>query len=67
MDKTDLSGKYDFKLEWSLDAGGQDITSDANGPPLFAALQEQLGLRLDAQKAPAETLVIDRVDRPSAN
>lgn len=78
LDKTNLTGRYDFKLEWSPDAGRQDgsiggtgseapTPPDPSGPSLFAALQEQLGLRLEAQKAPAETLVIDRVDRPSAN
>jgi uncharacterized protein (TIGR03435 family) len=78
LDKTGLTGRYDFKLEWSLSAdrqpgsvaetGGEaPKASEPSGPALFAALQEQLGLRLEAQKAPAETLVIDHVDRPSEN
>jgi uncharacterized protein (TIGR03435 family) len=78
LDKTGLTGRYDFKLEWSLDAGrqsgsvtgmgGGDVRApEPSGPSLFAALQEQLGLRLEAERAPAETLVIDHVDRPSAN
>lgn len=78
LDKTGLSGRYDFKLEWSLEAEEQPGTatgtggeapraSEPSGPTLFAALQQQLGLRLEAQKAPAEILVIDHVERPSAN
>jgi uncharacterized protein (TIGR03435 family) len=77
LDKTGLTGRYDFKLEWSLDAdrqagsvtgtGGDPRAPEPGGPSLFAALQEHLRLRLEAQKAPAETLVIDHVDRPSAN
>jgi uncharacterized protein (TIGR03435 family) len=38
---------------------------DPNGPSLFAALQEQLGLTLESTRAPLEVLVIDRVDRPT--
>jgi uncharacterized protein (TIGR03435 family) len=78
LDKTGLTGRYDFKLEWSLDADRQPGSAagtggeapgppEPSGPSLFAALREQLGLRLEAQKAPAETLVIDHVDHPSAN
>jgi uncharacterized protein (TIGR03435 family) len=78
LDKTRLTGRYDFKLEWSLEAlnvsspttatdSEAPTASQPNGPSLFAALQEQLGLRLEPQKAPVETLVIDHVARPSEN
>jgi uncharacterized protein (TIGR03435 family) len=78
LDKTGLTGKYDFKLEWSLDADkssasipatGTDATvaREPTGPSLFSALQDQLGLRLEALKAPAETTIIDHVARPSEN
>ena len=76
LDKTGLTGKYDFKLEWSLDAdkgsaaaAGADAATapEPTGPSLFSALQEQLGLRLEPQKAPVETLVIDHVARPTEN
>jgi uncharacterized protein (TIGR03435 family) len=60
LDRTGLEGKYDYVLEWSAD-------SDTTGPSVFTALQEQLGLRLESVKAPVDTLVIDRVERPSQN
>jgi uncharacterized protein (TIGR03435 family) len=40
---------------------------DPNGPSIFTAVEEQLGLHLESQKAPVETLVIDRVEKPSEN
>jgi uncharacterized protein (TIGR03435 family) len=81
IDKTGLAGKYDFELKWTPDPGqpaaapfgppppGVELPPppDPNGPSIFTALQEQLGLRLESQKAPVETLVIDRVERPSEN
>jgi uncharacterized protein (TIGR03435 family) len=74
VDKTGLSGKYDFDLEWSPDEtqfDGQLARPAGAGPPtkpsLFEAVQQQLGLRLEATRGPIETLVIDRVERPSAN
>ena len=73
VDKTDLTGKYDFDLEWTYDDtqfGGNlpPITSQNSGKPdLFAALQQQLGLRLESSKAAIDTIVIDGVQRPSEN
>ena len=69
LDKTGLIGKYDFKLEWTPDSvsGSGPTEGQVSGPSLFAALQEQLGLRLEAQRAQAEMLVIDHVARPSEN
>ncbi len=78
LDQTGLTGKYDFKLEWTPDApqgatgpapadNGAPAVRDPDGPSIFAALEEQLGLRLETQKAPVTTLLIDHVARPSAN
>jgi uncharacterized protein (TIGR03435 family) len=85
IDKTGLTGRYDFTLKWTPDqpspqafgAGqrpgpgpmGNDAPPppDPNGPSLFTALQEQLGLKLESQKGPVEILVIDHVEKPSEN
>lgn len=76
VDQTALPGRYDFTLNWTPDQfqfGGRGGTApppadDAAAPPdLFTAMQEQLGLRFEATKAPADVLVIDRLEKPSAN
>jgi len=80
LDKTGLAGKYDLKLEWQPDEnqiamfqamgvpeGFGAPAPDAQGPSLFAALQEQLGLKLESQKGPVEVFSIERVERPSEN
>jgi uncharacterized protein (TIGR03435 family) len=78
IDKTGLSGKYDFELKWTptqpsaaplsppLQTPESALAADP-GPSIFTALQEQLGLRLESEKGPVEVLVIDRVERPSKN
>lgn len=66
FDKTGLIGYYDFTLNWS----SSNIQSDATaplGPSIFTALQEQLGLKLQPQKAVVDFLVIDQAERPSQN
>jgi uncharacterized protein (TIGR03435 family) len=72
VDKTGLSGRYDFDLEWAPDEtqfGGEIpvASADAPNPPLFTAIQQQIGLKLEATRGPVETIVVDRADRPSAN
>ncbi|MGA1982005.1 MAG: TIGR03435 family protein [Acidobacteriaceae bacterium] len=66
MDKTGLTGKYDFTLKWTPDMGAGAPGTDA-GPSLFTALQDELGLRLQPTKAPVDVIVIDHVELPSAN
>jgi uncharacterized protein (TIGR03435 family) len=44
-----------------------EVRADQNGPSIFTALREQLGLKLDSQRAPVNVVVIDSVDRPTAN
>ena len=79
IDKTGLTGKYDFTLQWTEEnsdpmfKGGDgnqqkaEPAPDATGPSIFTALQEQLGLKLQSAKGPVETLVIDHVEMPSEN
>jgi uncharacterized protein (TIGR03435 family) len=57
VDKTGLTGEYDFKLCWN----------DTDGPSLFSALQEQLGLKFEAQKVPVEFVIVDSAQKPTEN
>ena len=63
IDRTNLKGNYDVKLEWNSD----DAQPDSRAPGLFTAIQEQLGLKLEAQKGPVEMMLIDHAERPSEN
>jgi len=72
IDKTGLTGMFDFHLEFTPDDVTPGITasgdaSDPIGPSIFAALQEQLGLKLEAGRGPVELLVIDHVEKPAEN
>jgi uncharacterized protein (TIGR03435 family) len=66
LDRTALSGLYDIRLQF-VDESPDAPLSDSTGPSVFAALQEQLGLKLESTKGPVEFLVIDHVERPAAN
>jgi uncharacterized protein (TIGR03435 family) len=77
IDKTGITGQYDLTLDWTPDPGaagapngeaGQASTpNDVSKPSVFTALQEQLGLKLEVQKGPIETLVIDSAEKPSVD
>jgi len=76
IDKTALKGNYDIELNFVPEVGqggplppSADAIAGAggNGPTIFTAVQEQLGLKLEAIKAPVATLVIDSVAKPSEN
>jgi uncharacterized protein (TIGR03435 family) len=75
VDQTGLTGRYDVSLQWSdapvADGGviGLDAhaTADPNRESIFSAIQNQLGLQLVSQHAPVELIVIDKIERPSAN
>jgi bla regulator protein blaR1 len=77
LDMTGLKGNYTFSLKWSPDTnlavGTPDATNnpppppDSSGPTLFTAIQDQLGLKLDPQKSPAEVLVVEVAEKPSEN
>jgi len=65
LDQTNVSGRYDFSLLWTPDAMRATPTDTA--PGLFTAVQEQLGLKLEATHAPTDVFVIDAATRPTPN
>jgi uncharacterized protein (TIGR03435 family) len=65
IDKTGLTGTYQYTLDWF--PATRIPVPESNVPSLFIAVQEQLGLRLEAATAPQEVLVIDSVQTPSEN
>jgi uncharacterized protein (TIGR03435 family) len=77
IDKTGLEGKYDFAFTYderrqtlvaTLPAEGTSAApSDSSGPSIFAAIHDQLGLHLESQKGPVETLIIESAENPSPN
>ena len=72
IDRTGLGGNFDFALEWSdepdgVPLAGADLHPDPPGPPFVEAVKEQLGLKLESQKGPAEVLILDHVEHPSEN
>jgi uncharacterized protein (TIGR03435 family) len=68
LDNTGLTGKYDFKLSWAPENVAADTNStDTSGPSIFTAVSEQLGLKLEPQKGPVPTLIIDHIEAPSSN
>ncbi|HEV2647198.1 MAG TPA: TIGR03435 family protein [Acidobacteriaceae bacterium] len=65
VNETGLTGRYNFTLNWARDDVPQQ---DSNAlPGLFTAIQEQLGLKLEAKKGPADVLVIDHIAPPTPN
>jgi uncharacterized protein (TIGR03435 family) len=66
LDKTGLAGHYDITLNWIPELAGPPAP-DSNAVNVFTAVQEQLGLKLEPQKAPVEILVIDHAEKPSEN
>jgi uncharacterized protein (TIGR03435 family) len=69
LDRTALTGTFDIHLRWALDAPASTasaLPADA-GPSILTAVQEQLGLKLQAANVPVDVLVIDHLERPSAN
>ena len=75
VDRTGLKGAYDIYLKWTRDFVRQrppgdtvrinGVEFDPGGPSIFTALQEQLGLKLESERATIEALVIDHIERPS--
>jgi uncharacterized protein (TIGR03435 family) len=82
VDKTGLTGKYNYELSWMPDEdslqlmglpipgpppGGSGQSQQPVGPSIFSALQEQAGLKLEMHKEPVDVIVIDHMEKPSAN
>ncbi len=81
VDKTGLTGYYDFTLHWTPEMGEERMMAggpglgpegapprpDSSGPSLYTAIQEQLGLKLESRKSPVDILVITHVEKPSEN
>jgi bla regulator protein blaR1 len=66
VDKTGLTGQYDFNLHWSQAAADNDASDSAAGLSLVNAIQDQLGLKLVPQEGPVDVLVLDHVEKPEA-
>jgi len=74
IDKTGLTGNLDIHLEYTPDENqlaqfpsDPPTSAPPNGPSIFTALQDQLGLKLESQKGRVDILVIDRAEKPSEN
>ena len=65
VDKTGLRGRYDLELKWTQDPLQGSSIDAFEGGSLFTAIQEQLGLKLEAQRSPVDVLVIDSAERPA--
>jgi uncharacterized protein (TIGR03435 family) len=77
IDRTGLTGNFDFDLTWTPDQMPQGQPGppppgapplppiDPNGPSIFTAVQEQLGLKLESTKGPVDVVVIDRAEQPT--
>jgi uncharacterized protein (TIGR03435 family) len=71
VDRTGLDGRFEINLEWTPDRTPLPLNGDAPAPPspdkpsIFTALQDQLGLKLEAERGPVEVIVIDHVERPT--
>jgi uncharacterized protein (TIGR03435 family) len=76
LDATGVAGVFDFRMDWTPETNRPGLSTEdpepsalpemPAGPSLFAAIQEQLGLKLEARKAPLEALVIDRAEKPKS-
>jgi uncharacterized protein (TIGR03435 family) len=65
LDRTGLKGQFDFELRWTPDNLRATAGQANDAPSIFAALQEQLGLRLESQRGPVEFLIVDTIEQPT--
>lgn len=72
VNRTGLAGRFDIKLEWTHEtnasaSAASPLPADSTGPNFLEALNDQLGLKLEATRAEISVLVIDHIERPSEN
>jgi uncharacterized protein (TIGR03435 family) len=74
FDRTSLTGYFDIDVEWNPGQeqtprpdGAPPPTVNSSAPPIFTAIREQLGLRLEGSRAPVDLVVVDAAERPTAN
>jgi uncharacterized protein (TIGR03435 family) len=67
IDKTGLPGHYDLHLKWQREDAPHADNGAEELPTVFTAVQEQLGLKLEADKGPVDTLVVDHIEVPTEN
>jgi uncharacterized protein (TIGR03435 family) len=72
VDRTGITDRIDYRLEWTLESNGPvvpgvEVEPDPNPVTFMEAVREQLGLKLESTRAPVQTLVIDHIERPSEN
>jgi uncharacterized protein (TIGR03435 family) len=72
VDKTGLTAKYDFDLDWAADEtqfGGEmpAAAADAPNPPFFVAIEQQMGLQIEAKRGTVEGLIVDVAQQPTPN
>jgi bla regulator protein BlaR1 len=71
-DRTGLSGKYNFQLDWTPDSGpcspaANSDNGSSDAPSIFTAIEEKLGLKLESTKGPIEVIVVDRAEKADEN
>ena len=72
VDRTGITDRIDYRLEWTLESNGPgipgvEVEPDPNPVTFMDAVREQLGMKLQSTKGSVRTLVIDRIERPSEN
>ena len=67
IDRTGLSGRYDFPLRFNPDGSRNTGAGTDEFPDFFTAIEQQLGLKLEGVTEPVDVLVIDHVERPMEN
>lgn len=71
VDQTELTATFDIEMQWSFSTsaglGHGDTTAGTDGPSIFTAVQEQLGLKLEPAKTSVDSLVIDHIEHPDPN